>query len=216
MARQYCSHCSKPLVACICGYLTRQENKKAVIVLQHPNEQNKAIGTANIIPLSLVNAQVISSVDIPQSHVETVLRAMSCSRPLLVYPKPLSETAQHYVHDFEKDYSTSMHLKNLYDSIILLDGTWRNTRELLHRNEWIKTLPTLQIENAGVSDYRIRQAHTTGALATIEAASKVLALLDDTFQEDKLLKPFEKMIEFQIKQMGAHIYKQNYLDNKKK
>jgi len=214
MTRQYCPKCSKPQVACICTYLSPQENKTAVIVLQHPDEKNKAIGTASIIALSLKNAHVISSVHILESEVKSLLTQMSCKQPLLIYPKALNNEAMHYVHDFEKDHSISKHLKNTYDSIILLDGTWRNTRELLLCNEWIKSLPTLALNNAGDSQYRIRQAQTPGALATVEAASKVLELLDLAFQPEKLMMPFEKMIEFQIKKMGADTYQKNYLNNK--
>lgn len=183
-------------------------------MLQHPDEKNKAIGTASIIALSLKNAHVISSVAILESEVNKRLAEMSCKQPLLVYPKALNNKAKHYVHDYEKDHSISKHLKNTYDSIILLDGTWRNTRELLLCNAWIKSLPTLQLNNAGESQYRIRQAHTPGALATVEAASKVLELLDPVFQPEKLLRPFEKMIEFQIKKMGVNTYQTNYLNNK--
>ena len=214
MTRQYCPNCSKPLVACICAYLSPQDNKKAVIVLQHPDEKNKAIGTANIVTLSLNNAHVISSTHVPELQIKNLLNEMSCTQPILVYPKALGNEGNHYVHDFEKDHSISGVLKNRFDSLILLDGTWRNTRELLHCNEWIKTLPTLELMNAGTSKYRIRQAQTPGALATIEAVSKVLGLIECSFQAEKLLKPFEKMIEFQIKQMGDDVYKKNYLDIK--
>tara|TARA_R110002073_G_scaffold68921_3_gene171101 strand:+ start:13157 stop:13810 length:654 start_codon:yes stop_codon:yes gene_type:complete len=215
MARQYCSKCSKPHLACICSYLSPQDNAIAVLVLQHPDEKNKAIGTAKIVELGLARSCVISAITISDAYIRNKLKECACSKPLLIYPSPLNERVSHYIHDFEKDHSIATHLKKRYDSIILLDGTWRNTRELLHCNPWLKALSTLQLVNAGESRYRIRQAQQAGALATVEAVSKVLVLLDQHFQSEKLLQPFEKMIEFQIKQMGVDVYQNNYLNNKK-
>lgn len=213
MARQYCSHCSKPRIACICRYLSLQDNDIAVIILQHLDEKNKAIGTANLVALGLSRSCVISAIDVPEAEFKHKMAELGCTAPLLVYPSSLAEESCHYVLDFETEHSTPISLKNKYDAIIVLDGTWRNTRELIHRNEWLKLLPTAQLLHAGASQYRIRHAQKEGALATIEAVASMLTLLEVDFQSEKLLAPFEQLIEFQIKKMGQDVYQKNYLTN---
>tara|TARA_R110001592_G_scaffold83774_1_gene248094 strand:- start:11692 stop:12354 length:663 start_codon:yes stop_codon:yes gene_type:complete len=218
MARHYCQKCTKPEAACICQYLNPQANSLAVLVLQHPDEAMKAIGTAKLIALGLAKSKVLTALHtlhISEQEVRSLLSGFSCSAPLLIYPQVLSDDQPHYVYDFEKERFTSLALQKRYDSIILLDGTWRNTRELLHCNSWLKKLPTLNLANVGASRYRIRQAKQAGALATIEAVSHALAVLDASFYAEKLLKPFEKMIEFQIAKMGRRVYQNNYLRDSK-
>ena len=97
-----------------------------------------------------------------------------------------------------------------FDAVILLDGTWRNTREILHKNTWLHTLPTMALKNVGASRYRIRKAPQENALATIEAVSKLLSVLDKKFDQDIFLKPFNRMIDAQIAKMGDAVYQRNY------
>jgi len=215
MARTYCQRCKKPEQVCLCSYLDPQENAKAVIILRHPDEKSKALGTASLVEFGLSRATIVDALYSHHQDIRDLLLRFSCTEPLLIYPEPLSEEYPHYVYDFEKDRFTSLALQKAYDSIILLDGTWRNTRELLHCNSWLKQLPSLSLVNLGQSRYRIRQAKQEGAVATIEAVAFALSLLDETFQADKLIKPFEKMIEFQIERMGQSVYQANYLNKNK-
>tara|TARA_R110002167_G_scaffold194858_3_gene397578 strand:- start:682 stop:1245 length:564 start_codon:yes stop_codon:yes gene_type:complete len=179
--------------------------------LRHPDEESKALGTAKLANLGLSKSKVVTSLEITETDLTCLLAELSCSSPLLIYPQALSIDCPHYVYDFEKECFTSSALNKQYDSIILLDGTWRNTRELLHRNVWLKNFATLNLMNVGESRYRIRQAKQEGALATIEAVACALTLLEDSFRASKLLLPFEKMIEFQIEKMGYDVYQKNYL-----
>lgn len=210
MPRKYCQRCKKPESACLCCWVTLQHNNVAVLVLQHPDESKKPIGTANLIKLGLSRCHILSELNVSEDKVVKSLSEMSAKCPLLIYPKSLSDSLSHYSYDFEKDRFTSLPLQNHHDSIILLDGTWRNTRELLHRNPCLRNIPTLSLENAGHSRYRIRQANLSGALATIEAVSLALKVLDDDIQSESLLLPFEKMIEFQIDKMGQDVFLRNY------
>ena len=212
MSRRYCDQCAKAEAACLCAWIEQQDNQLAVLVLQHPDEINKAIGTARLVELGLKRARVVSGLGIVEADAMAVLAGLSAFKPLLLYPKALSESLPHFVLDFETEHFSVSPLLNAYDSLILLDGTWRNTRELLHVNGWLKTLPTLAIKHSESSRYRIRQAKQAGALATIEAVAKVLSVLDETHQAEQLLLPFEKMIEFQIARMGPLVYRQHYLD----
>src|SRR5947208_13668876 len=51
-----CPHCAKPLPLCICDSVTPIENRIALLILQHPQEQDRALGTARLTALHFKNA----------------------------------------------------------------------------------------------------------------------------------------------------------------
>jgi DTW domain-containing protein YfiP len=51
-----CPHCQKPMPLCICDSITPIENKVALLILQHPQEQDRALGTARLTALHFADA----------------------------------------------------------------------------------------------------------------------------------------------------------------
>jgi DTW domain-containing protein YfiP len=45
-----CPHCGKAQPLCICDSVTPIENKIALLILQHPQEQERVLGTARLEP----------------------------------------------------------------------------------------------------------------------------------------------------------------------
>src|SRR5919108_3569923 len=43
-----CPHCGKPLPLCICDSVTPIESRLPLLILQHPQEQDRALGTARL------------------------------------------------------------------------------------------------------------------------------------------------------------------------
>jgi len=50
-----CQRCLKPLPLCICDAITPIENRISLLILQHPQEQDRALGTARVTALQLKN-----------------------------------------------------------------------------------------------------------------------------------------------------------------
>src|SRR4030081_2876585 len=46
-----CPSCQKPLPLCICDSITPIENRVSLLILQHPQEQDRALGTARLTAL---------------------------------------------------------------------------------------------------------------------------------------------------------------------
>src|SRR6478736_3758861 len=53
-----CPHCQKPLPLCICDTVTPIENRTALLILQHPQEQDRALGTARLTAAHFADATV--------------------------------------------------------------------------------------------------------------------------------------------------------------
>src|SRR5581483_8669614 len=51
-----CSRCLKPRALCVCAEIAPIRNRTAVLILQHPQEQDRALGTARLASLQLSNA----------------------------------------------------------------------------------------------------------------------------------------------------------------
>src|SRR5580700_5150175 len=48
--------CQKPLPLCICDSVTPIESRVSLLILQHPQEQDRALGTARLTALHFKNA----------------------------------------------------------------------------------------------------------------------------------------------------------------
>src|SRR2546421_6877051 len=53
-----CPHCGKPLPLCICDSVTPLESRISLLILQHPQEQDRSLGTARLTALHFKNAVV--------------------------------------------------------------------------------------------------------------------------------------------------------------
>src|SRR5467141_4991473 len=53
-----CPRCLKPVPLCICDSITPIDSRVALLILQHPQEQDRALGTARLTALHFKNAVV--------------------------------------------------------------------------------------------------------------------------------------------------------------
>ena len=210
MSREYCPKCMKASSTCICQWLQIQENQTPVLILQHLDEVKKTLGTAKLVELGLKQAKVVSGISFSKAEIYQQLSLFNAFSPILLYAHAMKASPFHVELDFETQFTIPADLSTRFDSVILLDGTWRNTRELLHHNSWLQALPTLALKNVEASNYRIRKAAQANALATIEAVSELLSVLECQFDKAAFLLPFRKMIDAQIDKMGADVYARNY------
>jgi len=51
-----CPHCQKPLPLCICDSIEPIKSRISLLILQHPQEQDRALGTARLTALHFENA----------------------------------------------------------------------------------------------------------------------------------------------------------------
>src|SRR5438445_7250728 len=51
-----CPHCGKPQPLCICDSIVPIESRISLLILQHPQEQDRALGTVRLTALHFPNA----------------------------------------------------------------------------------------------------------------------------------------------------------------
>ena len=155
--RALCPRCDRPLPGCLCACVRPVDNRLPLLIIQDPREAHQAKGTARLLQLCL-------------SRCERWLG--DCPTPpapgpwLLLYPGE-AETVR-----------TDTGALTPGTRLVLLDGTWRQSRGLLRRSPWLQGLPRLSLQNVPRSIYAIRCAQAVHQLSTLEAAALALQGLD--------------------------------------
>lgn len=197
MPRPRCERCQRPQDHCLCPLIPHLDSRTRVVLLQHPSETAHALNTARLAALGLVNGELrVGEVfdDLP------ALLATPGFRPALLFPGDEAQVVQPYASECQ---ATPWLL-------IVPDGTWRKARKLLYLNPLLAALPRVSLGTVQPSRYRLRKAPEAGALSTLEAVVQALNVLEAPAGFDALLRPFEALIEGQIKAMGRETFERNH------
>lgn len=189
-----CPTCERPQKTCLCAEMVELECNYQLVILQDPTEAKHALSSAPLLAKSIRGARLLVG-DVFQP--ESILGRGWRKDTLLVYP---GENSLH------RETARNTPFQNL----ILLDGTWRKARRLLHLNDWLKTLPHFALADSPASRYRIRKSPRPDGLSTIEAAALTLNTLQPDDDFSPILKAFDAMIAHQIEAMGRTTFSQNY------
>lgn len=197
MPRPRCERCQRPIAHCLCPLIPSLDSRTRVVVLQHPSETSHALNTARLAALGLINAEL--RVGEVFDDLETLL-ASPGYRPVLLFPGDGAEVLQAYGAGIDK----------LPLLLIVPDGTWRKARKMLYLNPLLEALPRVTLGQVTPSRYRLRKAPEPGALSTIEAVVQALNVLEGAGRFDPVLRPFEALIEGQIRAMGMDTFERNH------
>lgn len=162
------------------------------MLLQHPRERYVAIGTAHMASLCLPGSELHVGVD--WSSSEPLRRALSdpSRPPILLYPG-------------EGAIDIVAHPPPGPVTLVVIDGTWSQTKKVLRENPILAALPRYAFVPPAPSEYRIRKEPDFASVATIEALVHALAALEGpTADFDALLSPFRAMIDFQLRCEEEH------------
>jgi DTW domain-containing protein YfiP len=83
--------------------------------------------------------------------------------------------------------------------VFVLDGTWRITQQMLRRSPCLQGLPQIRFSPQHPSQYRIRKQPEPHCLSTVEAVSELLFQLEGDPRAQRILNPFQRMVERQIR-----------------
>ncbi|MEA2880976.1 MAG: tRNA-uridine aminocarboxypropyltransferase [Bradyrhizobium sp.] len=180
-----CPSCGKPLPLCICDSITPIDNRIALLILQHPQEQDRALGTARLTALHLKNSVLKIGLSWP-SLAKALGRPVDDPRRWAVLYLGSAKAA-----DLETDRdivainrkgeledNQRAILKDI-EGVVLLDGTWSQAKALWWRNAWMLKCQRVILNPAKPSLYgRLRREPRRDGLSTIEAAAMLLAGLE--------------------------------------
>jgi DTW domain-containing protein YfiP len=184
--RAMCSACERPASVCLCADIVPVRTRTRVVILQHPRESSVPIGTAKLAQRALPNAERLVGVEFAESARLRELLADASAPPILLFPGPGSR-------DLAREPPAGP------VTLIVIDGTWWQAEKLLKRNPELRGLPRYAFEPGAPSRYRIRREPALHCVSTIEAITRALCLLEGNTSPEQLLKPFEAMVEHQLR-----------------
>ncbi|QNN59581.1 DTW domain-containing protein [Diaphorobacter ruginosibacter] len=167
--RAICPHCLRPASACVCTAIRRVAHRVEVLILMHPDEVGHAKGTGQLLHLCLPNSRM----EVGETFDAELLHAPWNSsgeavRPWLLYPGDA---------EGQQDPGPA-HSPAACTRLVVLDATWRHSRQMLRANPLLARLPRLALADVPASRYAIRKAHAEHQLSTLEAVHLALKALD--------------------------------------
>ena len=180
-----CPSCLKPLPLCICDSITPIDSRVALLILQHPQEQDRALGTARLTALHFSNAVVRIGLSWPSLSKALGRPVADPSRWAVLYLGSANvadlETNSDIVainRKGEIEDNQRAILKGI-EGIVLLDGTWSQAKALWWRNAWMLKCQRVILGPSRPSRYgELRREPRRDGLSTIEAAAMLLSSLE--------------------------------------
>jgi DTW domain-containing protein YfiP len=203
---RFCLQCLKTKKACICEWITPITTDVELIILQHPTEAKRPLGTAKILSLSLANCRTFIGENFTEHNELNQLLAQDDYLHQVLFLDSESKAINGQKIDSDQK-----------QRIILLDGTWKKAYKMWQLSTNLHGLPKVHLDTELSGNYRVRKAPKDNALSTAEAGYHVLSQLDldgsiveDGDKFDSILIAFDNMIEFHISQMPEGVYQKNY------
>ncbi|KIZ39528.1 MULTISPECIES: tRNA-uridine aminocarboxypropyltransferase [Rhodopseudomonas] len=197
-----CAHCGKPVPLCICDSITPIENRIALLILQHPQEQDRALGTARLAALHFPNAVVRIGLSWPSLSKALGQQVQDPTRWAVLYLGSAKVADLDTDRDIVAIGRKSEILENQrailkdLEGIVLLDGTWSQAKALWWRNAWMLKCQRVILGPKAPSRYGVlRKEPRRDGLSTIEAAAMLLGSLEKRPDiEATLLGAFDRML----------------------
>ena len=197
-----CPHCRKPQPLCVCDSITAIESRISILILQHPQEQDRALGTARLTALHFKNAVVKIGLSWPSLAKALGRPVHDPSRWAVLYLGSAKvadlETDADIVaidHKGHVEDNQRAVLKDI-EGIVLLDGTGSQAKALWWRNAWMLKCQRVILGPKQPSRYgKLRREPRGDGLSTIEAAAMLLGHLEKRPDiAETLHASFERML----------------------
>ena len=194
--RTVCYKCFRPQTSCMCQHIESIETETRFILLMHPKEFKRTKnGTGHFTHLSLVNSEIYIAVDFSKHTAINKIIDDPTNVCYVLYPHEKSINLNERPIGEDKKQRV----------IFLIDSTWPCSRAILTASPNIDALQKISFTHTEVSGFTFKQQPKEYCLSTMESTLCVLKLLNkhevEKIAPQKLegfLKPFEKMVEYQL------------------
>ncbi|MBR0753748.1 DTW domain-containing protein [Bradyrhizobium jicamae] len=197
-----CPHCGKPMPLCICDSVTPIESRIQLLILLHPQEQDRALGTARLTAHHFKDAVVRIGLSWPSLSKALGRPVADPSRWAVLYlgsakVEDLDTDAEIVAINRKGELEPSQRaiLADI-EGVVLLDGTWSQAKALWWRNAWMLKCQRVILGPKRPSRYgQLRKEPRRDGLSTIEAAALTLSALERRPDiADTLIASFERML----------------------
>jgi hypothetical protein len=179
-----CPYCLKPKPLCVCETVTPVESRISLLILQHPQEQDRALGTARLAALHFANAVVKIGLSWPSLAKALGRPVADPSRWAVLYLGSAKAsalgTAEIVALTRKGEAADNQRtILSRIEGVVLLDGTWSQAKALWWRNPWMLKCQRVILGPRQASRYgALRREPRRDGLSTIEAAGMLISALE--------------------------------------
>jgi DTW domain-containing protein len=203
-----CPACGKPARLCVCEAIDPVVQPVEVLILRHPQEQDRVLGSAPIAIKQLAGATLRTGLSWPnlgralgreadpKRWGVLYLGTASSAAKSAQAPSP-SARALVVVDSEGEPLERQDEILGSLKGLILLDGNWQQAKALWWRNAWMLKCRRLVLTPPRPSHYgALRKEPRRESVSTIEAAAYALADLNrDPQLAARILPPFHLLLE---------------------
>ena len=201
--------CGKPPELCICESLPKLSPRRHVLLLQHPQEPDKDLGSAKITNLCIPDKSTLA-VGLSWANLAKALgKAATPQEWAVLYlgsgpkrnPKQPEGSKREVVfvdkHGMAMTDDDCNKLERGIQGIVVLDGTWSQAKTLWWRNAWLLKLKRIVLQPRSPSRYKeLRKEPRRECLSTIESVACALrGLSENPAIPNELELVFQKLLD---------------------
>ncbi len=160
---------------CLCDQVPLVAARTGLVVVRHVREAEKSTNTARLAALAVPGTRLLEFDGTPES-VEPALAALE--EAWLLFPDSASALPA----------GPPKHL-------VVLDGTWRQTRRMLRKLPSLRALPRLALAGPRPGITRLRRSPSAEGMSTLEAIAAALGQLEGGEGPAKLERLHDLMVE---------------------
>lgn len=179
-----CQRCYQKERLCLCAELPRVETAARFVVLRHTLEGFKSTNTARYAELALPHSQILAY----DAVTHALDGPLALGRACLLFPGG--------------DASPPPGV----DTVVVLDGTWRQVRKMCRRLPQLAALPRWTVRAPQALGPRLRHSPDATQLSTLEAIAQAVEALEGEAKAEKLRRLHTLVVERTLIGRGAIPY----------
>jgi DTW domain-containing protein len=186
-----CETCHRPRVACVCDRIVSYPTTRRVLILQHPQEQDAILGSAQILVASLPQAKLVVGLSWRNFAAALGEEGADAKRWAVLFPER-GDDGDNPSATTERAVEPSA-----LEGIVVLDGTWSKAKTLWWRNPWLTKLQRLTIKPTQPSIYgSLRAEPKREYVSTLESVAAALTMCGEPPEiEAGLKRVFRTMVQ---------------------
>lgn len=165
---------------CVCDRIVSYPTQRRVLILQHPQEQDALLGSAQIVLASLPKAQLVIGLSWRNLAHALGEEGIDPRKWAVLFPDREAFGSQVTTrHGMPLD-------PQALEGIIVLDGTWSKAKTLWWRNPWLNKLNRMSLTPTQPSIYgRLRAEPRREYVSTLESVAAALTACGESAEIEK-------------------------------
>ena len=202
--RDSCLSCNRKRELCLCSKILPFVFDPKIVLLVHPKEYKKSVGTFRIVRLSIKNSVCIRGYGFELDQDKTLLDLVSDPSiyPMILFPGEKSLN----IDELSPEVIRSHIPQDKKLVILVIDGTWANARKMIRTSKVLQSLSSICFSPKALSAYKFRKQPHAHCVSTVEAVHALIealccAKLCERPSEDaheKMLSNFHELVKTQV------------------